>query len=128
MSDTTEAANGLFASLRRFLDTGLGAVHNRVELFAVELREERCRLMDLVLSAVAACFFAMLAWISVTATLVFMFKEHALFALIGFSLLHILGAVAAVVWLRKQLKHKSMPFAGSIAELKKDREWLQTRK
>ena len=128
MSDTTEAANGLFASLRRFLDTGLGAVHNRVELFAVELREERCRLMDLVLSAVAACFFAMLAWISVTATLVFIFKEHALFALIGFSLLHILGAVASVVWLRKQIKHKSMPFAGSIAELKKDREWLQTRK
>ena len=128
MSDTTEAANGLFASLRRFLDTGLGAVHNRVELFAVELREERCRLMDLVLSAVAACFFAMLAWISVTASLVFIFNEHALFALIGFSLLHILGAVASVVWLRKQIKHKSMPFAGSIAELKKDREWLQTRK
>jgi uncharacterized membrane protein YqjE len=39
---------GIFVSLRRILDGGLALAQKRVELFAVELREEKCRLLEAI--------------------------------------------------------------------------------
>ena len=128
MSDTGQEAGGLFATFRRLLDTGLAAVQNRLELFAVELREEKCRLLEMLLCAAAAFFFGILAVLTVTVTVVVLFQEYAKLLLAGFSLLYICGAIVSFWLLKKRLKCKPTPFADSIAELKKDREWLQPRK
>ena len=53
MGDTDQSSPGLFGSLRRLLDTSLSAVQNRVELFALELREEKCRLIEILIWASA---------------------------------------------------------------------------
>ena len=43
MSESQVGGGGISASLRRILDGGLALTQKRVELFAVELREEKCR-------------------------------------------------------------------------------------
>jgi uncharacterized membrane protein YqjE len=53
MSDSRECQGGIFASLRRILDGGLAITQKRVELFAVELREEKYRLIEAIILASA---------------------------------------------------------------------------
>jgi uncharacterized membrane protein YqjE len=43
--------------LRRILDGGLVITQKRVELFAVELREEKCRLLEAIILASARVMF-----------------------------------------------------------------------
>jgi uncharacterized membrane protein YqjE len=54
-------SGGLFSSVRRVADTCVSSVHNRVELLAVELQEEKIRLVRLLLWTGAALFAAFLA-------------------------------------------------------------------
>ena len=58
MTDSDRTSNGLFASARRLLDGGLATVENRLELFSVELKEEKLRLLELLLLTAGAVFFA----------------------------------------------------------------------
>lgn len=126
MAETEPPASGLFASARRLLDTGLSAAQNRLELFAVELKEEKCRFIEVLLWASAAILLGVMAVTMVTFTIVFLFWETARqFVLIAFSALYLFGAVAAFLGLKKRLKDRPLPFADSLSEIKKDRECLQ---
>jgi uncharacterized membrane protein YqjE len=60
MSGSKESPGGIFASLRRILDGGLALTQKRVELFAVELREEKCRLVEAIILASAVVAFGMM--------------------------------------------------------------------
>jgi uncharacterized membrane protein YqjE len=120
---------GLFASARRFCDTILAIVHNRVELFAVELQEEKVRLLTLFIWAVAVMLLGMLALAVVTFTIVFLVPEGARgWVLLGFSIFYVLAFVGAVFGLRQQVKYRPPPFSGTISEIKKDRAWLNFRR
>jgi len=119
---------GLFASLRRLLDNTLALVQNRLELFALELKEEKCRFIEILVWASAVILLGVMAVMMVTLTVVFLFWESArVFVLAGFCLLYVLGAIAAFVGLRRRLKNQPLPFAESLNEIKKDRECLQPR-
>jgi uncharacterized membrane protein YqjE len=120
---------GLFYSLRKFLDTGMGAVHNRVELFAVEMREEKQNLLELIVLVSLALFMGMMAMIVITATVILMFEpEKRLLVAGGFCVLYLLGAVVAFTKAKSRLKGSGLPFTETINEMKKDREWLQNTK
>src|SRR5207244_3802907 len=87
MGDPDQSSAGLFGSLRRFVDTGLGAARNRLELLSIEVREEKSRLIELLIWASAAIFLGMMALTFITFTIVIMFWESArIAALIGISL------------------------------------------
>ena len=129
MGDADQSSPGLFGSLRRLLDTGLSAVQNRVELFAVELREEKCRLIEILIWASAAIFLGMMALTFITFTIVIFFWEDArIAALVGVSLFYVATASGAFWGLRSRLTKGPMPFAGSVAEIKKDKEWVHSPK
>src|SRR5215213_11354604 len=53
-SSMSETNNGLFASVKRFADLTLATAHNRVELFSVELQEEKCRVVQAILLTAGA--------------------------------------------------------------------------
>jgi uncharacterized membrane protein YqjE len=121
--------SGLFNSLRKFLDTGMGALHNRIELFAVEVREEKQNLLELIVWVSLALFLAMMATIVITATVIFMFEpEKRLWVAGGFCVLYLLGAVMAVTKAKARLNGDSLPFNETVNEMRKDREWLQNTK
>jgi uncharacterized membrane protein YqjE len=125
---TKTAAPGLSTSIHRLADTALSAVKNRIQLFAVELREERARFLELVFWASMALFSGMMAIIVFTAMIV-LFSPAASrpFVAAGFVILYLAGAIVAALSLRRRLKEFGTPFKDTVAELEKDRQWLDSR-
>jgi uncharacterized membrane protein YqjE len=115
-------SSGVLASLKRIAETGLLAVKNRVELFSIELREERARFFQALMWASIALFMAMMAIIVLTATIVlFSPPEIRLYVTAGFALCYLLGAAWAALNLRARLRLGGMPFSETVSQLEKDR-------
>lgn len=128
MSENSPSPEGILASVRRMAETALRTVQNRVELFAVELQEEKCWLISTLLWAAAAVFFCGLAIIFVVGTVVYLSPENARpWVIGGFALLFVYLAINAVVGLRRSMQNKKPPLSDTVGELKKDIEWIQSR-
>ncbi len=127
MSATPETKPGVWNTLQRILDTVLATAQNRVELFAAELQEEKCRLIEAMLCAAAVAVFGIMTLTLATFSLVILLWEDArLPALAGLSVLYLFGTVLAWRALQSRLKGRK-PFADTVGELKKDRSCLETR-
>jgi uncharacterized membrane protein YqjE len=124
---SSEHSGGLFGSVRRVADTCLSSVHNRVELFALELQEEKLRLVRLLLWTGAALFSIFLAITIITIAIVMAFPDHSLLVLIIFGVLYAAIAAGTCVKLRNEMKDAPPPLAETIAELKKDVECLRSK-
>src|SRR5947209_7616984 len=111
MSNFERHTPGLFDSGRRFLDDALGAFYNRIELLIVEFGEEKTKLIELLVCAGAAVFFAVMAVIVFTATVILLFPlEWRVYAAGGFCLIYLVGAICSFLQLNKRLKQNSPPF------------------
>jgi uncharacterized membrane protein YqjE len=122
-----QASEGLFASLHRLADTGLAAAKTRLELFSVEIREERARFLEILSWATIAVFMGMMAVIALTATVLLLSSPAARpYVAVGFTLLYLAGAIGAGVNLRGRLRKRAMPFTETISQLHKDRLWLDS--
>ena len=116
---------GITTLVGRLARTGFGALENRLELFAVELQEERIRLTELAIWGMALLFTANLGVLLLTGTIIFLFREDLRLYVAGaFAVLYLVGAVGAWFGLKSLLK--SEPFTESIGQVKKDREWLDS--
>ncbi len=128
MAEEGQARGGIFASIRRLADTFLSAVHNRVELFALELQEEKHWLIATLLWSAAAIFFGVLAILLVVALIFYVVPATGrLFVLIGFCVGFIGLAVWALAGLRRQFNQKR-PLSDTLGELEKDIAWLREKK
>ena len=124
MSEASQTRPGILLSLKRIVDTLLATAQNRVELFAVELQEEKCRVVEAMLCAAAFAAFGMMALTLVTFTVVILFWENGrLVALAGLSVLCLVGTALAWRALQSRMRSRSA-FAGTVDELKKDRTCL----
>ena len=127
MADANHQPPGLITLVRRLVRTGVGAFQNRLELFAVEWEQERTRLAEAMLLAVAVVFLGILAVLLITLTLILLFPpELRICATAGFGVLYLIAAVVAFFSLRAQLRRA--PFADTIDQAKKDRAWLESLK
>jgi uncharacterized membrane protein YqjE len=123
----SETNNGLFASAKRLADLTLATAHNRVELFAVELQEEKCRLIQSLLLAAAAIALGVTALTLVTITVVVLFWENGRVpALCVLSGLFVVASFFVVRALNK-LVARAPGFRSTLAELEKDRACFQPR-
>ncbi len=125
MSDELPPSEGLFRSLKRFLDSALGVAQSRVELFAIEFQEEKWRLQRMFVWVAIGIFALVLAAAALTAAVVFWVdKENRLAVLALFGLGY--AALTAFAFFRARgLALDKTPFQQSIEELKKDRSWLE---
>ena len=122
-------SEGIFEALRKLCCTGLGALQNRLELFGVEVDQQRARFLRMLFLGAFTVLFANTALLVVTATIVVLAGEGARIAvLIGLSLVYIGAAGGMFLFLRKDFRSAPPPFSGTISELKKDREWLDPQK
>ncbi|HYG36862.1 MAG TPA: phage holin family protein [Clostridia bacterium] len=127
MAEDNHQPPGLATLAGRVARTGLGALQNRLELFAVEWQEERTRLAGLLVSSLILAFLLVTGTVLLTATIILLFPEDwRIYAAAGFSVLYLIGAVAAWFGLRSLLKHE--PFAETVDQVKKDRVWLESLK
>jgi uncharacterized membrane protein YqjE len=127
MFDTDQQSAGILTTAARLARTGVGAVQNRIELFAVEWEEERVKMMETLIWAAALILLGALAVLLFTATIIFLFPPDArIYALVGFAVLYLIGAIVAAVGLRGVTGRESFP--ESLAQIKKDRAWLESLK
>jgi len=120
---------GLFSLIRKIGISAFSAMQNRVELLAVELREENLRVVEMFIWGLAACFLSLMFLVVVTGTVIYLFREDLrIYAALGFCVLYLTGAVLAMLNLKALARSGSTPFSGSIEEIKKDSEWLESLK
>lgn len=121
-------AVGLGGSLRRFGDSTLGLLQTRMEILALEWAEERGNLARLLLAV-----FAILACLQLAIVVGLLFlllsvgEEHRVAVLGAAALVMLIAAVGGALGLRAWLKRRRPIFGTTIAELRKDREWIRGR-
>ncbi len=126
MDPRPPSSTGLIGSLREFVDGIIGSVHDRLDLLAVELHEEKYRLIQIFIWISAIVFLAMLTMVFVSLVLVVVFWETARVAVVcSLAAVYLAALAAAVIGFRNYLKHQPKPFAATLSELKKDRECIQ---
>ncbi|MBC8095870.1 MAG: phage holin family protein [Akkermansiaceae bacterium] len=121
MTRNSQEGPPLATLLRKTLGTGLGALHNRGELFMIELQEEKSRLIHLIVRGIGALFLAMMTLLLITGGVIYMVPEqYRLHAVGGFAVLYLAGTLWAVFSIKAMLK--KVPFGDTLAEFKKDSE------
>jgi len=120
---------GVIESCRRIADNGLALLQTRLELFANELQEQKARALKMLMLGGAAVCLANLAVVMVAATIVVLAGERArVLVLVALCLLFVFGALVAFLALRRDLRDSPPPFRDTLAEIRKDRDWLNSRK
>jgi uncharacterized membrane protein YqjE len=128
MQGSPQRPTGLWASATRLLHTLIQLVETRVELFALELKEQRLKLVEVLVLTSVSVFLGGLSLVMVTITVIFATWENPqarLIALLLMTLFYIAGTVAAGIRLNHVLRHAEAPFAETLGQLKKDRAALE---
>jgi uncharacterized membrane protein YqjE len=121
MSDPSTEASGWLESFRGIGESLLAMLRNRLELFGVELQEEKLRLLNLLLWIGLAAALGFAGVFVIIVALAFLLWNAAGYA--GLVLLAVLslGAAAAIVaGLRKKIQTGPPPFSHTVAEFRKD--------
>ena len=121
------ATGGILGSFRALGDGLLGTVHDRLELFTLELQEEKFRLIRTFVWISAAVFTAMMTLAFASLTVVYFFWASARLAVLGgLTALYAAALVAIVVALRRYLARQPQPFAATLQEIGEDRACIRT--
>ena len=127
MDEPGQSGKGVFASLRRLLKTGFAIAQNRLELFLIELQEERWQLFDTLLLLGVVLILAAMTLLVFTVTIVVLcLRADRLDLLVALMLLCLAATIIAVWRLRSRLKGWA-PFSATVAELKKDKACLDEK-
>lgn len=118
---------GFFAALKTLLATLVATGRTRLELFSVELEEEKLRVLDLLVSALAAVFVLALALVLGFVFLTVAFWEQRLLVLGGATAVMLLTGIVLVLRIRGLTARPSRLFRSSLAELDKDLEALRAK-
>lgn len=118
-----EKKGGLWGLIQAIGGNLAAIARSRLELFAMELQEEKHRLIQILAWTVAALFSGMMAFILINITLVYLFWESARLAvLLSLTLFYTLMLCGIAIGLVQYFKRQSLPFAETIREFKKDKE------
>ena len=125
-TSTSSATPGFIASFRTLGDSLLAGVQDRLELFTVELQEEKLRLIQTFIWISVAVFTGMMAIAFASLTLVYLFWESARLAVLGGLTVFYAGTlVAIIIAFRRFLARQPHPFAATLHEIGEDRACIR---
>ena len=124
MEATTASVRQLAATSKQMARRLLTLGENRLELLAVEIQEERERLMRAFLLALAVAVFGLLAALTLTAALVLCFPNSPVAALLTLTMIY---ATTAIILYRRVLGllRDWQSFAATLDQFRKDRQCLE---
>lgn len=126
METPTPDPAGFLNSLRTLGDGLLASLQGRLELFGVELQEEKLRLIQVFIWISAAIFTGMMAITFGSLALVYLFWESARLAVLtGLTVLYTSALVVIILAFRRYLARQPNPFDATLGELGKDRECIR---
>lgn len=126
MDGGAPSSPGLLGSLRGFADGLLGSAHDRLELLSLELQEEKYRLIQIVIwiSGLVLLAFLTIAFVSF-ALVVLLWETARVAAVCTLAGVYLAAFVGLVLAFRRYLKNQPKPFAGTLQELRADRECIR---
>jgi uncharacterized membrane protein YqjE len=125
MEQATDIPGPLAASSKHFARRLLIIGENRLELFMVEVQEERMRLLRAILLALGVAAFGLLAGVALTGLVVVLFWNFSPAAVL-LALTVLYGAAGVYLWRRLTGWLRDwQTFSASIDQLRKDRACLE---
>lgn len=118
-------ASNIVGDLRGAASTGVRAVRTRLELLAIELKEEKAWLVRFVIVAVAALYLVSLGLVLAVAALVLFAAEENRPAILGLCAgVFVLAGAGAAAYVYASSKKRHPLFQETIAVLKGDEKGL----
>ena len=125
MDEPTVTYGQMVAAAQRFGRRLLTIGENRIELFSVELQEERERLFRALFLLMGMAAFGLLAALSISGVIVVLLWPYSpLVAFLVLTFLYLAGALV-FFWRFKLLLRDWKSFSATIDQLRKDRECLE---
>ncbi|RON01018.1 hypothetical protein BK659_26465 [Pseudomonas brassicacearum] len=125
IGESGSSETGPGASSRRLGAAFLGLLHSHVELFGIELQEQKARTVSLLLFAGLALVFTLLLLIGLsTLVLILLWDTYRLAGIIGLCVFYTLAALFCGMRLKAAIFDESSPFNATLEELANDRERL----
>ena len=126
MDSTIPPSSGFMGSLRMLGDGLFESIQDRIRLLAIELQEEKYRLIQTFVWISAVIFTGILAAIFASFTIVYYFWQAGpLMVLCCLTLFYSLSLGAAILRLRHHISNHPKPFAGTLEELEADRACIR---
>lgn len=124
-NEVNDTTTGTRPSLKRFGAAALGLVSGHVELFGVELQEQKTYGLRALVWTGLTMMAGLLLVIGLSALLlVALWDTYRLHAIIGLCVFYGIALLLCLWRLRVTLKASSMPFSATRAELARNREQL----
>lgn len=121
--DTKDNSTG--STSRRLGAAMLGLLHSHVELFGIELQEQKSRTVSLLLFAGLALVFALLALVALSGLiLILLWDNYRMAGMVGLAVFYVLAGIFCALRLKAAVFDESSPFSGTLEELANDRERL----
>lgn len=125
MDHAPQESGGLLATGKRILGTVYSLAETRLELFLLELQEERIRLFDALLLVGLCLVCSLMALVLLTVTVVMVCGEnYRLPALVLLTLAYASGAGWSAWKLRRRLQ-QWQSFAATLEQFRKDQSCLE---
>ena len=127
MSDGARGSSrrGLSGALAQLGAALLGLARTRLELVTLEVDEARTRATEqLVLILVAGLFFAFAVLAASALIVVLLWDTYRIAALCGVTVAYVVFGLIALWRLSVKRQTGSPSFAGTLAELERDRAWM----
>ena len=120
MDESSPNESGIFSSVTRLLRTLRDVGENRIELFLLEVQEERIRLFDSLFLLAAGIVCVSMTLLMITFTLVVIFWDtHRLLILALLTAVYAVAALVVLVKLHSSLK-RWQAFSATLEQIKKD--------
>ncbi len=124
MDEPAERSQGLFASVKRLLQTVLAIGTNRCELALVEFQEERVRFFEALLLVTLVAGLGLLTLLVVALTvMVVCLQGQRIDLLVGLGVIY-LAATLGFFWRLRNRVRTWKSFSATLAEIKKDKACL----
>ncbi|MDD3180415.1 MAG: phage holin family protein [Opitutaceae bacterium] len=121
MAEDGYHGDGFIDSVRRLARSALGLLHTRLELFAVEMEEEKLRVVDmLVWLGIAIALGAAGILVSIGVLALFLWQAAGYAGLIALAAVTLAASVGLLVAIRHRLRHGRGPFGATLGEFRKD--------
>ena len=126
MEPAMPASGGILGSLRHLGDGLLACVQDRFELLAVEIQEEKFRLIQTIVWISAAVFSGIMAIAFASLTLVYLFWDGARLAVLGgLTLFYAAATVGVIAAFRRFIARQPRPFSATRQEIGEDRACIR---
>jgi len=126
MNDTPLQADGWLASLRRTGDSLLGLAQSRIELFAVELQEEKLRAVRVIIWLVVALALVVAGLlVGLGALAICLWNVAGYWGFVGLAVASLAAGAGALWRTQHRICNGPTPFVETIGEFKKDCAWLR---